>query len=172
MQVFRVILRFYAASALHIGGVAATNTLSGFLALSLKIPKSNVRHMHTMNEISLEQLTLEGYTEDKEGLKRFQRAYTPFFFLILLVFIASLISFFTDAWPYAVVTCLASIAFGFLGIAVMYRASPLSRHSGKPLVKYINKKPKPLTLTEIVYVCPESKTYFSRSFSANDTVIQ
>jgi hypothetical protein len=128
--------------------------------------------LRTMNEISIEQLVLQGYSEDIEGLKQFQRGYAPFFLLILLVFIASLISFFTNSWPYAAITCLASIAFGFFGIAVMYRATPISRHSGKPLVKYINKSPKPLTLTEVVYVCPESKTYFSRSFSSNDTVIQ
>lgn len=125
-----------------------------------------------MNEISVAQLVLQGYTEDKEGLKRFQRPYAPFFLLILVVFLASLISFFTSSWPYAAATCLASITFGGLGIAAMYRAAPISRHSGKPLVKYINKKPSPLTLTEVVYVCPESKTYFSRSFSSNDTVIQ
>ena len=43
-----------------------------------------------------------------------------------------------------------------------YRSTPHSRFTGKPLIKYRNAKPGRDVLSEFIYVCEDSKTFFRR----------
>jgi hypothetical protein len=52
-------------------------------------------------------------------------------------------------------------------LAKFHRANPLSQHSQKPYLKYRNRSPEPPVITETVYVCPASKTYFREVISVN-----
>ena len=49
-------------------------------------------------------------------------------------------------------------------VLVMYRAYPLSEATGKRLAKYRNPTPRPGAYLELIYVCHDSKRYFTRVF--------
>ena len=119
-----------------------------------------------MNKISIAQLIQDGYAEDPVGRRKFERPYLLFFAPWVITFIASLLLLFCELIQPITATIIMATSLVLLGLGAltMYRAHPRSRHTGKPLMKFNNTKPQWPTLSEIIYVCPDSKTYFTRSF--------
>ena len=119
-----------------------------------------------MNQISIAQLIQDGYAEDPVGRRKFERPYLLFFAPWVITFITSMLLLFCELLhpiTAAIIMATSLIMLG-LGALTMYRACPRSRHTGKPLMKVRNTKPQSPILSEIIYVCPDSKTFFTRSF--------
>ena len=123
-----------------------------------------------MQSTSIDELLAKGFTEDPDGIRRFKR-------LFLVPAIIGLVAY---------VVCFALLVSGkvnhrgqligpLIGLAVswillgamavvMYMWRPRSRYTGKPLLKYKNSAPLGNVVTEIIYVCPDSKTFSRRVY--------
>lgn len=122
-----------------------------------------------MKEITISELVSKGYTEDRLAKKRFDRK----IWLRLLPFIAIFCASGILALMHKVPFNLGFIAgvgssLGILAVLfVAYRSPVLSRHTDKPMVQYRNVQPGSRVSLETVYVCPESKTYFTRAWTVD-----
>ena len=114
--------------------------------------------------ITPEQLKAQGYTEDPEGRRRFDRPYQLPNGVLILVFCGSLFGVAIEKLPFlpAFWTAAGSFLTLFVIQVFAYRSTPHSRFTGKPLTKYRNAKPGRDVLTELIYVCEDSKTFFRR----------
>jgi hypothetical protein len=119
-----------------------------------------------MERISTDELIAKGFTEDPDGIRKFKRLFLVPAIIGLGVY----------------VVCFALVVFGkrdvrgpLIGVAaswillgvmalIMYKSRPRSRHTGKPLLKYKNSAPVGNVATEILYVCPDSKTFSRRVY--------
>lgn len=117
-----------------------------------------------METITPEQLKARGYTEDPEGRRRFDRPYKLPNGVLVLVFCGSLVGVATGRL--SVLPALWTAVGAFLTLFVIqvlaYRSTPRSRFTGKPLMRYRNAKPGRDVLTELIYACEDSKTFFRR----------
>ncbi|MGZ4963480.1 MAG: hypothetical protein ACXWIU_07290 [Limisphaerales bacterium] len=118
-----------------------------------------------MNSISIAELVDEGYSEDVKGLKDFLRPYWPLAALIYIGLAAYIISFYlmvTKTTKAALISVgLAMLFLGALSV-IGYLARPKSKLTGKPMLKYKNRFPDEDVVSEWIYVCPDSKTFFRR----------
>jgi hypothetical protein len=117
-----------------------------------------------MKTITPEQLKTQGYTEDPEGRRRFDRPYKLPNGVLVLVFCGSLVGVAIEKLPILLALWIASGSFLTLFVVqvLVYRSTPRSRFTGKPLTKYKNAKPARDVLTELIYACEDSKTFFRR----------
>ncbi|QTR52011.1 hypothetical protein [Thiothrix unzii] len=116
-----------------------------------------------MEPLDAAKLIEAGYTEDPEALKQFERRYfIPIVLPLANFVIMSILALFGIVSEIPVIASF--VALFFIGIAIaalMYYSNPLSRFSGLPLKKYRSLVPK-TPGRELLYVCPESKTFFRR----------
>ncbi len=119
-----------------------------------------------MKEVHIQDLLAQGYSEDAEGLKVFQRQhFRPALLLVLVVVALALTAGLVLGWS-AKLEPIALVALGLLWVVVFTvlikgsLANPRSRHTGKRLLKFKNASPGRSSFAEIVYICPESRTYF------------
>ncbi|MGL5019540.1 MAG: hypothetical protein ACRDBP_15505 [Luteolibacter sp.] len=113
----------------------------------------------------LDPATLVGYQVDEKAKKRFESKFRlPSLVGILLLFGSPLASVFGKI---STEETLSLVALGFVilfaSMAWMFKSSPIGS-SGRPMKKYWNSSAKRGS-REAVYVCEESKTYFTRVWS-------
>jgi hypothetical protein len=112
----------------------------------------------------LDHSTLEGYTEDRETLRRFERRFFLPAALGALLFLAPFVYLFIYKKPLSLIGLCAVGFLTLLGtIIAMYRATPISS-TGQPMEKYGNTSPSARG-DEVLYVCHDSKTFFRRTFA-------
>lgn len=113
---------------------------------------------------------LKSYSEDRKSLARFERKFAIPSALGVITFIAVLILSIKEKmnWIIGVPICVVSLAGIFITVRIMEKRIPISQRSGLKMNKYLRADGKE-DEHEIVYVCHESKTYFTRVFySAGD----
>jgi hypothetical protein len=116
-------------------------------------------------EISIESLA--GYTEDARCRRAFLWSYYGIVWIAAAVFTVIIVSTvfggvpFDWTWGFAAVACIATM---FVGIFRAYRSIPRSTQSGRPMQPYRNAS-APEGVLEIIYVDPDSRTYFRHVFA-------
>lgn len=126
-----------------------------------------------MKEIRIEDIPAQGYRENPEGLILFQRQqFRPWPLLVLVVLafvlIAEVVLGFAGGLE-AIALAISGLLWAtvFAVLIKGYLANPRSRHTGKPLMKFRNASPGRDSLLEVVYICPESKTYFIQVYPSD-----
>jgi len=120
-----------------------------------------------MDSTTVEGLLVQGYTEDPEGIKGLERSYKKPIIIGVGGFGLSFVLMMFGKVSDKVGLGLAVISWLFIinAIIFMYRSQPRSRHTGKVLLKYKNRNLGPSVMLEVIYVCPESKTFFRRIYA-------
>lgn len=129
---------------------------------------------HPLRATTTSELIAQGYTEDgvaKAMLgRKLKRRTTPLLILAVLFAIVVpgllVLCSIGPEWlpPVLMVFGFVCVLSSFLVPSIMYRYPVLSRHTGKPLIKYDNLKPRKSVRIGAIYVCPDSKTYFTFAF--------
>jgi hypothetical protein len=125
-----------------------------------------------MNTINIDDLLTQGYTEDHVAKRRFERRWfiasaPP---LLCFTIIGGLAILGRLSLQIAVPCAVAAFLVLMIVLAAAEHASAVSRHSGKDMVKYRNARPPRGIIRETVYVCPDSRTFFRRTwFVEGDT---
>lgn len=120
-------------------------------------------------EISIESLA--GYTEDARSRRAFLWSYYGIVWIAAAGFVGIIISTvfvglaFNLTWGFAAVACLATM---FGGIFRAYRSIPRSPQTGRPMHLYRNAS-APEGILEILYVDPDSRTYFRHVYAVPPT---
>lgn len=121
-----------------------------------------------MKFVSVAELKEQGYKEDPEGRKHLEAPYRVVFWCMIIVFVGSLLAYvFTSGHLRSIFGYICGISFLLFfpvvlsSTAIMHYSTPRSRHSGEPLGRYRNSDYEANTRSDVVYVCPVSKTYFS-----------
>jgi hypothetical protein len=124
-----------------------------------------------MQTITPRLLKAQGYTEDPEGRKLLDRPSKLPNGVLALVFCASIVG--VETGKLAILPALWTAVGVFLTLFVIqvlaYRSTPRSRFTGKPLRRYKNAKPDRHVLTELIYVCEDSKTFFRLQLDYSDS---
>jgi hypothetical protein len=60
----------------------------------------------------------------------------------------------------------ASVALALYHVATLARRRPVSLKSGKQMVAYLRTDNPPGIYKQFIYVCPESRSYFTRTYAA------
>jgi hypothetical protein len=113
--------------------------------------------------VRVEDLIALGYTEDKKGFRQFENKWGIPCLFAAAIFLAAAVLMITKTIPIAigVPAFLCPLLFIAVMIVFKYNSQPVSRHSGRPLLKFKNADPK---IFSLIYVCPYSKTYFAQVF--------
>jgi hypothetical protein len=127
-----------------------------------------------LRAIATSELIAQGYTEDGVAKAMFarmlKRRTTPLLILAVLcaIVVPGLLVLFSvgPEWlpPVLMVFGFICVLSSFLVSSIMYRCPVLSRHTGKPLIKYRNLTPGMSVRISTIYVCPDSKTYFTQTW--------
>ena len=123
-----------------------------------------------MQSIAVHELVSKGFTEDPEGLKEMQRSFALPLIIGAGGFVVSFGLMMLEkirVWL-GVSLAAASWCFTVLTLIGMYRSRPRSWHTGKPMLKYKNRSPAAGVIHEILYVCPDSKTFARRVYLENE----
>jgi len=120
-----------------------------------------------MKTTTPERLISQGYTEDAEAGREFERPYTWPNLVLVVVFFSSLALSLADRISMKVGVSLMAGSFIIICLTIIrLRISiPHSRHTGKPMERYRNSAPERQVSSELIYVCHDSKTFFRRVFS-------
>ena len=113
--------------------------------------------------IRVEDLIALGYTEDKKGFRQFENKWGIPCLFAAAVFLAAAVLMIAKKIPIAigVPAFLCPLLFIAVMIVFKYNSQPVSRHNGRPLLKFKNADPEKFGL---IYICPHSKTYFTQVF--------
>lgn len=120
-------------------------------------------------EISIESLA--GYTEDARSRKAFLWSYYGIVWIAAAGFAVIIVSTvfgelaFNWTWGFAMIACLATMVGG---IFRAYRSIPRSTQTGRPMHIYRNAS-APEGILEILYVDPDSQTYFRHVYAVPST---
>ena len=106
---------------------------------------------------------LADYAQEPTALRRFERPYLVPCLVGVALFIAGFVLLIRTYDLRFFILCAVGIATFLIAIRVMYRATPLSSRSGRPMEKFRYVGPDAACL-EIAYVDHDSKTYFRRVF--------
>ncbi len=119
-----------------------------------------------MKTITIEELESEGYSEDPNGRKEFERPYLIPSLVGLSAFVICFILLVRGKVSARVGMISVGSAWLFCGATILigYLSRPKSKLTGKPLIKYQNRSPDSDVRLELIYVCPDSKTFFRRVF--------
>jgi hypothetical protein len=119
-----------------------------------------------MQSTTVNELLSNGFTEDPRAVKALQRSFAAAwivgvgsFVLAFALFMLSKVSIGLAFWLMA-----GSWCFLLLTAVCMYRSRPRSPYTGKPLLKYKNQSPDSGVMVELIYVCPDSKTFSRRVY--------
>jgi hypothetical protein len=120
-----------------------------------------------MKSISIEELITQGYSEDSKSLKEFEKPYripsivglSGFIICFTLVVLGKLHG------KVGLISIGISLLFCLATIVRGYMSRPKSKLTGKPLIKYKNRFPAPDVGLELIYVCPDGKTFFRRIYA-------
>jgi len=113
----------------------------------------------------LDHSTLAEYTEDPDALRRFERKFAVPSLFGLLLFLAPFIYLIIYKKPLSLIgLCIAGFLTLIGTIYVMFRSTPISPATGRPMEKYWNTSSSARG-DEVLYVCHDSKTYFRRTFA-------
>ena len=125
-----------------------------------------------MERITITELQERGYTLDYQAQKSFENKWGFWCVPLALAVIFSLMGGIWDWIPYGLGWILAAASlFSLWGVmAYAGKAPVVSRHSGKVMKKYENAHPDDKVVHEVVCVCKESKTYFTRVWSVESDV--
>jgi hypothetical protein len=125
-----------------------------------------------LRAIRTSELISQGYTEDgiAEAMldRKISRNTKPLLgaaviMLIIVPFVLVLPSLGGGRLSPISMICGFICVFAFFKVsAIAYRRPVLSRHNGKPMIKYRNLTPGMTVQVGTIYVCPESKTFFTR----------
>ncbi len=119
-----------------------------------------------MEPITINELQSQGFTEDPLAVKAIERPFAVPLVLGIGVFVCGfalwMLKRIGDGLGVSLIA--GSLCFLLLVMALMYFSRPRSRHSGKPLLKYRNAAPDAGVGHELIYVCPQSKTFSRRVF--------
>ena len=120
-----------------------------------------------MQTTTVEELESKGFSEDPQGRKRFERPLLLPAVLGLGVYAVSFALMVFKKIPELTGIILVCGSLCILGIMALcqYWSRPKSRHTGRRLVKYKNASPGPDVILEVIYVCPESKTFWRRVYA-------
>lgn len=120
-----------------------------------------------MKSISIEELTAQGYSEDPKGRKEFERPFRIPSIIGISAFIICFTLLVLGKISAMVGVISVGISWLFCGATILIggMSRPKSKLTGKPLIKYKNRFPASDVALEMIYVCPDSKTYFRRVFA-------
>ena len=117
-----------------------------------------------MKEKREEDLIADGFAWDADGLRKLERPYIIPSIIGVLAFVAVFVMIWRQVLPVGIgVGLLAAVWLAIGGVALLMFRSHSKGKSGKPLQKFRNSSPDSHGL-EVLYVDPESKTYFKRLF--------
>ena len=121
-----------------------------------------------MQSTTVIELLSKGFTEDPLAVKALQRRFAVPFTLGVGVFVLGFALWMLNRIGDGVGVSLIAGSWCFLVLTAvcMYRSCPRSTHTGKPLLKYKNSSPDSGVILELIYVCPESKTFSRRVYVA------
>ena len=106
---------------------------------------------------------LGGYQEEREALQRFERRYWPPTIAGMAFFLVGFVSLLVTRDLRFLTFVGVSATIYILVIFAMYRATPISSHTGRPMEKFRYMGDDAASL-EVAYVDRDSKTYFRRVF--------
>ncbi len=115
-----------------------------------------------MNVIEIDSLATQGYVEDATARRAFDAQCLKQNIVPGAAFVSGLVYAAWNSTSAGLVFSLIAASFCILIVWLQYRAPMIDRDTGRPMVKYKNKHPGKCVLLELVYVCPEKKTYFRR----------
>jgi hypothetical protein len=119
-----------------------------------------------MQTTTVNELLSNGFTEDPAAVKALQKAFALPLVVGLGGFVLGFVMMIKRVSAGVGMSLTAgSLCFIGLMLLSMYRSRPKSRHTGKPLLKYKNSVPDPGVLLELIYVCPDSKTFSRRVYA-------
>ena len=122
-----------------------------------------------MQSTTVNDLLSKGFTEDPLGVKELQKSFA----LPLVVgtggFVLAFALMMLERVSTGLGLSLAAVSWCFIALTLvcMYRSRPKSRHTGKPLLKYKNRSPASGVILELIYVCPDSRTFSRRVYLEN-----
>jgi hypothetical protein len=120
----------------------------------------------SMQSTTVNDLLSRGFTEDPLALKAIERPFAVPLVLGVGVFVSGfalwMLKRIGDGLGVSLIA--GSLCFLLLVMLCMYRSRPRSRHTGKPLLKYKNSSPDSGVIHELIYVCPDSKTFSRRVY--------
>lgn len=119
-----------------------------------------------MQSTTVNELLMKGFTEDPLAVKALQRSFAVPLAVGIGGFVLDFALMMLERISVNVGISLAAVSLCFIGLTMvcMYRVHPKSRHTGKPLVKYKNRSPSSGVILELIYVCPDSKTFSRRVY--------
>jgi hypothetical protein len=122
-----------------------------------------------MQTTTVEELVSKGFMEDPQGLKQLERPFALPLALGVGGFALSFALMMLEKISTRSGFVLAGVSWCFVVamMVCMYRSRPKSRHTGRPMVKYKNRSPASGVIHEVIYVCPESKTFWRRIYLEN-----
>jgi len=122
-----------------------------------------------MQSTTVNELVSKGFTEDSEGLKQLQKSFAIPLIIGTGGFVLSFVLMMLERVSTGLGISLAAASWCFivLTLVCMYRGRPKSRYTGKPMLKYKNRSPASGVILEVIYVCPDSKTFSRRVYLEN-----
>lgn len=119
-----------------------------------------------MQTTTINELLSKGFTEDPRAIKLIQRPFLIPCIPALGVYVVSFACLVLKKGSIGVNLALLAGSWCFIGLMLLclYKSRPKSRHTGKPLSKYKNSFPDSNVGLELIYVCPESKTFSRRVY--------
>ena len=124
-----------------------------------------------MKMTTLQELISRGYAEDAVAGRAFERPYIWPNLILAVIFFVSLGLVFAKGAQMQ--TGLPVMAVCFMIICTMILrlrlSTPRSRHTGKPMERFRNSSPEGDVLSELIYVCHDSKTFFRRVYAVHAT---
>jgi hypothetical protein len=122
-----------------------------------------------MQSTTVNELLSKGFTEDPLAVKALQKSFALPLVVGTVAFVLAFALMMLERVSSGVGISIAAVSWCFivLTLVCMYRARPKSRHTGKPLLKYKNRSPDSGVILELIYVCPDSKTFSRRVYLEN-----
>ena len=122
-----------------------------------------------MESTTVNELLSKGFTEDPVAVKALQRSFALPLVIGTAGFVLAFALMMLERVSVGVGIGLAAVSWCFIVLTLlcMYRSRPKSRHTGKPLLKYKNRAPDSGVILELIYVCPDSRTFSRRVYLEN-----
>lgn len=122
-----------------------------------------------MESTTVNELLSKGFVEDPITAKVLQKSFAVPLVAGAAGFVLAFAFMMIECVSVGVGIAIAAVSWCFivLTLVCMYRARPKSRHTGKRLLKYRNRSPDSGVILELIYVCPDSKTFSRRVYLEN-----
>lgn len=151
-----------------------TGNVGKWMTMNDEDQNAGIGDHQQLRALRTSELIAQGFTEDgvaKAALDRkVKRMTTPLLVatVLLAMVVPALLALFSFGahWLFAVsMICGFICVFALFKVsAIAYRRPVLSRHTGKPMVKYRNLTPGMSVQVGTIHVCPESKTFFTKTW--------